>query len=349
MKSSTAVLVCLLATNWFTSPSLAKTANSTPFKKNANFAQQEFDRGNYHKAKTLWEQSLSLVQQSHATDEDLANALKRLGETLLKLGKYAEAEICFVHAKDLYKELNFPDAELVGDFAMLSQAYKSIDIETLGQFAEELQREARICTVGFTKTETGDRVQIELLKPFEKSVNNQYVHAIELGSRVRLDITQEPDGTIRVHDIHGLNIKSSHWVKVTELTFARGDGELHVASISAKHLGVTRTVTAKLSGRMYSLISAIANQIKSRPQVTPSLAESGRKDHDGSSEVNAASSQPNAVTPTQAGTNAAEINAAASSPKIESSVDTSVLDFLNQGLDDNARPLKQPASGGNVP
>lgn len=274
MKTSASLVLALLAIGCIATPSIALKSKRSAFDKCVQNAQEEYAQGDFRKAQDYWEKSLGEVASSGASDEHLATALKRLGETLLKLGKYSEAETCFTHAETLFESLGKRDPELRTDVDNLAQAYRSVNIDNLGQFAEELTKEAHVLSIGFVQTDTGQRVEIHLARPFEKQIKNPFVKEVELGRHIRFEISQQPDGSINISDIRGLEIRGKRWVKVTDLAFKENQEGLHIADISGKRMGITRTVSAKLSGRMYAIISAVANQIKVRPTTPRPIAES---------------------------------------------------------------------------
>lgn len=277
MKNTPIIFLALATTLLVMPETFAKSPSLSAFDKYQQAAQAEYDDGNYRHAEKLWERALGVVHQAKNHDSSLALVLKRLGETFLKEDKYCEAELCFTNAKNLSENMNQPDAELTNDMATLSQAYKSIDVDALGHFAEELMRDAKLDNISFLKIDSGDRVTIQLSREFVKPVKNELIKELQLSCRVRFDVFQLADGTIQIQNIHGVQIRAKHWINITEISFQPSDDGLHVANLRAKRMGFTRTATARLNSRVYSIVAAIAGQIRNRTQPVPhSIAATDR-------------------------------------------------------------------------
>jgi len=147
-----------------------------------------------------------------------------------------------------------------------NEPVQSFDVEKLARLAEEMIRAAQIQHVGFAKTAAGDGVEITLSRKFIKKLSSPYIREIDLARKVSFEVVQQLGGTIQIRNIKGICLRAKHHIKVTELSFNLNDEGIRVASISGSRLGITRTVSAKLSARFYSFVATIAGQIKARTQ-----------------------------------------------------------------------------------
>ncbi|MGH9551675.1 MAG: tetratricopeptide repeat protein, partial [Terriglobales bacterium] len=147
-------------------------AATTPFERFTSTAQKAFDDGQYRRAESLWGKALNCCQESETKDQALATVLKRLGETMLKEGKYAEAEVSLRNANNLFQELSVSDAELAGDLALLAQTYRSVDTTQLGKFAQDVLTQANCSSMGVLKTDDGSKVTITFPARYSKHLDD---------------------------------------------------------------------------------------------------------------------------------------------------------------------------------
>jgi hypothetical protein len=228
----------------------------------ANAAQKAFEHGQYKRAESLYERALPRLEESQTTDEVLAIILKRLGETLLKQGKYPEAEMCLNHAASISQALGIPDAELVGDQAMISQLYKPVDTELLGTTAHDMLTKANLSSFFLVKKDDGaNHVQIQLPERFTKQIDNPDVDQLGFDRVITFDIISLPDGQVKIENIKGLRVRAKMWVTILQSLFKpAGDGE-HDAEITAGKMGVTKTVNTKLTANAYAPIAGLVAQL----------------------------------------------------------------------------------------
>src|ERR1700761_5099380 len=74
----------------------------TAYDRSAKAAQKYFDKGQYKQAESQWNHILTAMEEDGVNNRTLADAHKRLGETLLKEGKYPEADNDLKRAADIY-------------------------------------------------------------------------------------------------------------------------------------------------------------------------------------------------------------------------------------------------------
>lgn len=255
------VLAGLIAASLCTAAQATTSARATSFEKWSKSAQRAFDRGLYKQSERLWARALAVAAESKVTDNALAVVLKRLGETLLKEGRYEDAQRCFRHAMLIDEQIAVEDSELAGDQSMLDQTYKRVDLAQLGKFAQDLLAQAGLTSMGIVKTDNGSRVQLEFPESFSKTIDNQDVQGVGVDRCVSFDIEQEPDGVVKISHIKGFRVHAKYWVNIVESKFKLAADGIHEVDITAEKMGITKTVHAKLNGDEYAPLSGLLAQM----------------------------------------------------------------------------------------
>jgi len=256
------VLAGLIAANFGAAAGAASTTTRlTAFEKCTKTAQRDFDRGLYKQAETQWGRALAVAAQSQAKDDALEVTLKRLGETLLKEGRYEDAQRCLGHAVQINELMAFEDAELAGDLAMLSQTYKPLDVSQLGKFAADLLTEANLTSIGLVRTDSGNRVQLEFPSSFNKHIDDKDVEGVGVDRIVSFNITESPDGSVKIDHIKGFRVHAKYWVNIIESEIKPNAGGVHPADVTAQKMGVVKTVHARLSNDQYAPVAGLLAQL----------------------------------------------------------------------------------------
>lgn len=226
-------------------------------------AEQAFKDEFYKKAESSWLNVIKELQKNEQENQELANALKRLGETYTKEQKFEEAEATLKRSTQLYEKLGTPDQEVAQDLVDLGKAYKPVDTSCLGQNACEILKEANLKSVVLLKTDKGNKVQIKLPQRFTKKIaDSPDVDQVGLEKTVTFDIEETPDGTIRVSNIKGLKVHAHMWVTLQESQLKRNAQGERVADITAQKMGISKTVSATLPALAYEPIDGLIKQFR---------------------------------------------------------------------------------------
>jgi hypothetical protein len=255
------ILAGLIAATLGTAAQATTTVRATSFEKWSKSAQRAFDRGLYKQSERLWARALASAAESDATDNALAVVLKRLGETMLKEGRYEDAQRCFRHAVLIDEQMAVEDSELAGDLAMLAQSYKRVDLAQLGKFAQDMLAQAQLTSMGIVKTDAGSRVLLEFPETFNKTIDNKDVDGVGVDRFVSFDIEKKPDGVVKISHIKGFRIHARYWVEIVESEFTLDSDGVHEAAVTAEKMGITKTVHAKLNGDEYAPLAGLLAQM----------------------------------------------------------------------------------------
>jgi hypothetical protein len=114
------------------------------------------------------------------------------------------------------------------------------------------------------KTRDGNsRIQIRFADKFTKRITSADVDRINLDKTVTFDIHEDKAGVITLSNIKGLKIRSHIWVALTASSIdPSGDEGKPVATVTAKKLGLTKTVQTVLPKPVYDRILAAVERIK---------------------------------------------------------------------------------------
>jgi hypothetical protein len=270
MKSRIALFAAAAIAASPTYPGSAEDASETKFKHYSHQAEEAYQQGSYHKAEKEWEQALGTIHESKATDDELAWALRHLGETFMKMGRYAHAQVCFDHAQMLLDILGRKDSELQDDEDVLSHSYTPIDTSEFSTFEEQLMLDAKVEHIGILETPEGKRVHVKLEHPYFKAVDYPLVRAVSAGRNLHFEVCEKPGNLIEIKGIKGLRVKAEHWGNLTEIVIDPPAGEQSTVHIIVQSMGTERRVTAQVSEKIYSAASKVAAQL--RPNVASSHA-----------------------------------------------------------------------------
>jgi hypothetical protein len=315
------VLAGLIAASLCTAAQARTSPRTTSFEKWSKSAQLAFDRGLYKQSERLWARALAAAAESNATDSGLAVVLKRLGETMLKEGRYEDAQRCFRHAVLIDEEMAVEDSELAGDLAMLAGSYKRVDLAQLGKFAQDLLAQAKLTSMGIVKTDSGSRVLLEFPESFSKSIDNKDVEGVGVDRFVSFDIEKEPDGRVKISHIKGFRVHARYWVNIVESEFQSDSDGIHEAAVTAEKMGITKTVHAKLNGDEYAPVAGLLSQMSWANDVATldgaSVSNDSEASAPGATAATGAGSVP-APAPAAAGSGSSTVAAPDLRPSIDS-------------------------------
>jgi tetratricopeptide (TPR) repeat protein len=252
-------------------------ASETKFKHCAHLAQDAYQQGSYRKAEKEWEQALGAIHESKATDDELAWALRHLGETFMKMGRYAHAQVCFDHTQILLDILGRSDSELQDDEDVLSRSYTPIDTSEFSTFEEQLMLDAKVEHSGILETPQGKRVRIKLEQPYFRATDHPGiprppVRVISAGRNVSFELCEKPGNVIEIKNIEGIRVKGDHWRNLTGIIIDPPSGEHNFVRLwlTAQDVGNEASTTVEADEKLYSAASKIAAQL--RPDAASSRA-----------------------------------------------------------------------------
>ncbi|HEY9775902.1 MAG TPA: tetratricopeptide repeat protein [Planktothrix sp.] len=245
----------------------------TAYDRYAKAAQKCFGKGQYKQAELLWNRTLTAMEEDGVNNCTLADAHKRLGETLLKEGKYPEADADLKRAADIYKSLAIEDSELVGDETMLAEQYRAVNMSLLGKLAVEALTKASMTSFCLIKRANGaNHVQIQLPDRYNKLTNNKDIDELGFDKIVTFDIASLPDGSVKIDNIKGFRVHAGMWVTILQSVFRPAEAGQHIAEVTAGKMGVTKMVQAHLSDEHYAPINGLVAQMMGAPSLPPTEA-----------------------------------------------------------------------------
>lgn len=251
----------------------AEAAKKSQFERLTAAAEKAYEHGLYHRAETLWGKALNCVCESQTTDRNLAQALKRFGETLLKERKFAEAQLSLKHAASLFETLAVEDAELTADLLALSQTYKDVDVHQLGKFASGLLQDANLTSMGIIHEGDKNRVFMTFPERFTKHIDDKDIDGVAIDKVVTFDLTRLPDGAVQIDNIKGLKVHVKFWVNVIGSKFKHSDDGDYDSDVTAQKMGVTKTVSTKLDEKKYEPVAGLVGQLSSFEPSKPVASE----------------------------------------------------------------------------
>ncbi len=226
--------------------------------------QVAYDAHQFRKAERLWSKAVREATRTEVGDKNLALSLKKLAEADISLHKYREGETHLQRAMKINKELGDEDPEAIRDLLELAKTYRSVNLEQFGKVMESLFKQSGLNKIEILKTHDGNsRIQIQFADKFTKHITSADVDRINLDKTVSFDIHEDKDGIITLSNIKGLKIRSHMWVSLTASSIdPSGNDGKPVATVTAKKLGLTKTVQTVLPKPVYDRILAAVERIK---------------------------------------------------------------------------------------
>ncbi len=226
--------------------------------------QKAFDEGKFKKAQHYWSKAVREATRSEVGDKNLALSLKKLAETEIELHKYRDAELRLHRAVKINTELGDEDPEAIRDLIELAKTYRSVNLEQFGKAVDTLLKQAGLSKIEIFQTADGDsRVQIKFDDKFTKRITSPDVDKINFGKTVTFDLHQAEDGTITLSNIKGLKVRSKVWANLTSSSIdpngAQGEP---TAVVTAKKLGISRTVETVVPKPVYDRLLAIVERVR---------------------------------------------------------------------------------------
>jgi tetratricopeptide (TPR) repeat protein len=226
--------------------------------------QEAFDAGKFKKAEQSWSKAVREATRTEVGDKNLSLSLKKLAEADISLHKYREGEARLQRAIKINKELGDEDPETIRDLLELAKTYRSVNLEQFGKVMETLFKQSGLNKIEIFKTRDGNsRIQIRFADKFTKRITSADVDRINLDKTVTFDIHEDKAGVITLSNIKGLKIRSHIWVALTASSIdPSGDEGKPVATVTAKKLGLTKTVQTVLPKQVYDRILTAVERIK---------------------------------------------------------------------------------------
>jgi hypothetical protein len=115
----------------------------------------------------------------------------------------------------------------------------------------------------FQASDDDSRVTIRFADKFTKRITSPDIDKINFGKTVTFDIHQAEDGTITLTNIRGLKVRSKVWVNLTSSSIdPNGQRGAPVAMVTAKKLGITRTVQTVVPKPVYDRLLSVVDRVR---------------------------------------------------------------------------------------
>jgi tetratricopeptide (TPR) repeat protein len=245
-------------------PHLPASANISHWNELSAQGQTAFNEQKYKRASHFFKIAVRAATRSEVGDANLAISLKKLAESDIAIHKYREAEQKLQQAIKINKELGAEDPEAIRDLLELAKTYRSVNLEQFGKTISVLLKQSGLNKIEIYKTAQGDsRIEIRFDDKFTKRITSTDVDRINMDKTVTFDVHDSPDGLITLSNIKGLKMHSKMWVKLTDTSFdPNGDEDKAIASVTARKLGMSRTIQTVLPKPIYERILAIVERVK---------------------------------------------------------------------------------------
>ena len=243
---------------------LPASANISRWTELGDEGQTAFNEQKYKRASHFFKIAVREATRTEVGDANLAISLKKLAESDIAIHKYREAEQKLQQAIKINKELGAEDPEAIGDLLELAKTYRSVNLEQFGKTISVLLKQSGLNKIEIFKTAKGDsRIEIRFDDKFTKRITSTDVDRINMNKTVTFDIHEAPDGLITLSNIKGLKMHSKMWVNLTSTSFdPNGDHDKGIASVTARKLGVSRTIQTVLPKPIYEKILAAVERVK---------------------------------------------------------------------------------------
>ncbi len=226
--------------------------------------QTAFNEQKYKRASHFFKIAVREATRTEVGDANLAVSLKKLAESDIAIHKYREAEQKLQQAIKINKELGAEDPETIRDLLELAKTYRSVNLEQFGNTISVLLKQSGLNKIEIFKTTEGDsRIEIRFDDKFTKRITSTDVDRINMNKTVTFDVHESPDGLITLSNIKGLKMHSKMWVSLTGTSFdPNGDKDKAIASVTAKKLGVSRTIQTVLPKPIYDRILTAVERVR---------------------------------------------------------------------------------------
>lgn len=231
-------------------------------------AQQAYDGGDYKRAQSQWSKLQTEIGKALAGNPEnkselnncLEKALRRLGECCLSLKDYNQAADFLNQAKSLAGS-DIQDADLDKDLTNLAQVYRLVDLQTLGTEATSALKEVGAEKIVVTKSDAGQHINISLTDKVVKPIDQKGVSEVGFDKTISFDVSQSPDGEIRIDNISGLKVHAAVWVNVIASKLKLNEQREPIAEVTGQKMGISQSVTSKLPDEIYQPVMALVNRV----------------------------------------------------------------------------------------
>lgn len=245
-------------------------ADDTPlWQKMLDAAQQAYDAGKYSKAARNWSKVADMLRQAAENVRDqvvLATCLKHLGDCHRLRERWQEAGTCYQDSLTTYTKLAPETPDVASGMADLSSCYKNIVLDSLGEQAAKLLKQAgAVCLSSFKKGD-GDHFELALADTYRKVVNEDRIEEVRFNKRICFDFVQTPEGKLSVSKIKGVEVKADVcWVEPRSTIMYLDDKGETTADVTVDALGFMKTVTISPPRQIYDYIVELVKQVNKGP------------------------------------------------------------------------------------
>ncbi len=239
------------------------------FEKAKTTAQAATDAAEWKKAETNWLKCLACLEaQGEATpDANLELTLKRLAQANRQAGDYGDGQTFLQRAIEIANKINLSDPDLQTESNELCKFCRVIDPAKLGVDAEKLIRDNKATIVVVKdKNEGSFIVTVSIPNRIENTTGDDKVDSIAMEKSVTLNLTEGADGTVQAQNIKGFKIhvvEKKMWVNLLGVNFGKpNETGARDAAITAGKMGVTKTVTKSIDGKMFQPVAAFVDETK---------------------------------------------------------------------------------------
>jgi|GEM_PF-6758391 len=239
------------------------------WQKMLDSAQMAFDAGKYSKAARNWSKVADMLRQAAENVKDrivLATCLKHLGDCHRLRERWQEAGTCYQDSLSTYSQLAPETPEVASGVADLNTCYKTIVVDSLGEQAAKLLKQAGAVGLSSFRKGDGDHFELALADDYTQEVNEDKIERVRFNKRICFDFTQTPEGKLSVSKIRGVEVKADVcWVEPRSTLMYLDDKGETTAEVTVDALGFMKTVTINPPRQVYDYIVEMAKQVNVVP------------------------------------------------------------------------------------